>query len=162
VPALVFALYLLAHRELKRIVDLMLPLGAVVVAAIVVPWYAVLYHRYGWTHISSFLFGENIARYTEGLGVQTTRGPLFYLPVVFTDSAPVAFLLIGAAAAWVADWRSPARAHPAFRVRTLIWLWIVGIIAFFTFSAAKQDLYIFPIVPAVAAAVGIFISRATT
>jgi 4-amino-4-deoxy-L-arabinose transferase-like glycosyltransferase len=41
----------------------------------------------------------------------------------------------------------------------LLWLWILVIVLFFTFSAAKQDLYIFPIVPAVAALAGVFISR---
>ena len=42
-----------------------------------------------------------------------------------------------------------------------MWLWIVVIVGFFTFSAAKQDLYIFPIVPAVAALAGLFIARET-
>ena len=40
------------------------------------PWYAALYHRYGWTYITSFFLGENVARYTEGVGVETRRGPL--------------------------------------------------------------------------------------
>ena len=38
-------------------------------------------------------------------------------------------------------------------------VWILVIVIFFTFSAAKQDLYIFPIVPAVAALAGLFIAR---
>jgi 4-amino-4-deoxy-L-arabinose transferase-like glycosyltransferase len=46
----------------------------------------------------------------------------------------------------------------AFRIQTLLWLWILVIVIFFTFSAAKQDLYIFPIVPAVAALAGLFIA----
>ncbi len=69
---------------------MMIPLGLVVVLAIVVPWYAALYHRYGWTYITSFIVGENIARYTEGLGVEQRRGLLVlpagrvqrFLPVV--------------------------------------------------------------------------------
>ena len=36
---------------------------------------------------------------------------------------------------------------PDVRVRTLLWLWILVIVGFFSLSAAKQDLYIFPIVP---------------
>jgi hypothetical protein len=43
-------------------------------------------------------------------------------------------------------------------VRTILWLWILCIVLFFTASTAKQDLYIFPIVPAVAALVGIAIA----
>jgi 4-amino-4-deoxy-L-arabinose transferase-like glycosyltransferase len=164
-PALVFAIYLVVHGELRRVREMMIPAGLIVVLAIVVPWYAALYHRYGWTYITSFFVGENIARYTEGLGVETRRGPLFYLPVVLSDSFPWSLCLFGAAGLWLAEWRAarglagPARL--ALRVRTLLWLWVLGIIAFFTFSAAKQDLYIFPIVPAVAALAGLFVARET-
>ena len=89
---------------------MMIPLGVVVVLAIVVPWYAALYHRYGWTYITSFFVGENIARYTEGVGVETRRGPLFYLPVVFSDSFPWSLCLFGAAGVWLAD-SAPARSR---------------------------------------------------
>ena len=187
-PALIFAIYLAVHGELKRVREMMIPAGIIVVLAIVVPWYAALYHRYGWTYITSFFVGENIARYTEGIGVETRRGPWFYIPVVFSDSFPWSLCLFGAAGLWLAEWRaahgsigrglkaplerhelpsdkqSPPdadqnAAHRALRVRTLLWLWVLGIVAFFTFSAAKQDLYIFPIVPAVAALAGLFVAR---
>jgi 4-amino-4-deoxy-L-arabinose transferase-like glycosyltransferase len=162
-PALVFGMYLVVHRELKRAIEMMLPIGLIVVLAIVVPWYAALYQRYGWTYITSFIVGENIARYTEGLGVEQRRGLSFYLPVVFSDSFPWSLCLFGAAALWLVDWRrrragGTVSTDPRFRIRTLLWLWIVGIVLFFTFSAAKQDLYIFPIVPAVAALGGLFIA----
>jgi 4-amino-4-deoxy-L-arabinose transferase-like glycosyltransferase len=170
-PALVFGIYLVLHRDLPRVTRMMVPAGLIVVLAIVVPWYAALYHRYGWTYITSFIVGENIARYTEGLGVEQRRGPWFYLPVVFSDSFPWSLCLFGAAGLWLADWRRGtglygpphdslhARLESGFRIRTLLWLWILVIVIFFTFSAAKQDLYIFPIVPAVAALAGSFIAR---
>jgi 4-amino-4-deoxy-L-arabinose transferase-like glycosyltransferase len=163
-PGLVFGVYLVVHGELKRVRQMMIPVGTLVVLAIVVPWYAVLYHRYGWTYITSFFLGENVARYTEGVGVETRRGPLFYLPVVFSDSFPWSLCLFGAAAMWFADRRAQGStpgsdAARAARVRTLMWLWVVGIVAFFSFSAAKQDLYIFPIVPVVAALAGLLIAR---
>jgi 4-amino-4-deoxy-L-arabinose transferase-like glycosyltransferase len=161
-PGLVFGLYLLLNGELKRVREMMIPAGTLVVAVLVLPWYAALYHRYGWTYISSFIRGENIARYTEGVGVQSSRGPWFYLPVVFTDSAPIALMLVGAGAMWWVDRRSRGGGHPeSVRIQTLLWLWIITIVVFFSFSAAKQDLYIFPIVPAVAALAGVWIARAT-
>ena len=161
-PGAVFAIYLAFHRELGRIRTMMLPAGALIVAALVVPWYAALYARDGWAPIASFLFGENVARYTAGLGVDSERGPLFYVPVLFSDSFPWSMFLFAAAAAWVAERRAgQATADPAARVRTLLWLWIAGIVVFFTASAAKQDLYIFPIVPAVAALAGIAIAAGT-
>jgi 4-amino-4-deoxy-L-arabinose transferase-like glycosyltransferase len=161
-PGLVFALYLVVHGELRRTRDMMIPAGVLIVLAIVLPWYLALYQRDGWTYITAFLFGENLARYTEGLGVNATRGPLFYLPVVFSDAFPLSAFLVVAAIAWFVDRRTVGRApvDPAFRIRTLLWLWIATIVGFFTVSAAKQDLYIFPIVPAVAALGGIAVARA--
>ena len=111
-------MYLLVHRELKRVREMMIPTGVVLVLAIVVPWYAALYQRYGWTYITSFIRGENIARFTEGVGVESRRGPLFYIPVVFSDSFPWSLCLFGAAGLWVADWRSRAAAVLSRQDRT--------------------------------------------
>jgi len=163
VPGLVFAVYLLVHRELPRVRAMMIPGGALIVLAIVLPWYAALYVRDGWTYIVSFFVGENVDRFTSGLGVQVQRGPFFYLPVLFSDSFPWAIFLVPAA---IIGWRErrsrgAAAATPDTRVRTLLWLWIAVFVGFFSLSAGKQDLYIFPIVPAVCALGGWAIARAT-
>ena len=158
-PGLAFAVYLALRRELHRIPALMIPAGILIVLAIVVPWYGVLYARYGWTYIASFFLGENVARYTAGYGVDSVRGPFFYLPVLLSDSFPwSAFLFASAAADWRAR-RSTAEDDRVTRLRTLLWSWIGVIVVFFSLSAAKQDLYIFPVVPAVAALAGIAIAR---
>jgi hypothetical protein len=62
-PALAFGLYLAVRGELRRIPQMMLPLGIVIIAAIVVPWYAALYREHGWTYIQSFLISENVERF---------------------------------------------------------------------------------------------------
>ena len=67
-PGLVFLIYLLAHKELRRVTKMMIPAGIAIVLAIVVPWYAALYERDGWTHIASFFVGENLGRFSEGSG----------------------------------------------------------------------------------------------
>ena len=102
-PSLSFALYLLVNRELWRVRQMMIPLGIVIVAVIVVPWYAALYHEHGWTYIKSFLISENLERYTSGLGVRQQRGFTFYLPDVLSDSFPCRSLLFAGAAAGVAQ-----------------------------------------------------------
>jgi 4-amino-4-deoxy-L-arabinose transferase-like glycosyltransferase len=150
-PCLVFAAYLVVHRELGRVRSMMLPAGVLIVAAIVLPYHVALHARHGWEPIVSFLLGENVARFTEGVGVHSPRGPAFYLPVIFTDAFPWSMFLVAAALSWVGAWRAGRSTTPEGRVRTLLWLWIAGIVLFFTASEAKQDLYIFPIVPAVAA-----------
>ena len=152
-PALAFGLYLIVRRELRRVTEMMIPLGIVIVAAIVVPWYAALYRQHGWTYIQSFLVSENVERFTQGVGVLQHRGPWFYLPVVLSDSFPWSLLLFAAgASAWKAR----------TRIETLLWCWIAAIVGFFSLSAGKQDLYIFPIVPAVAALGGLAIQRGLT
>ena len=148
-PTLACGLYLVATRDVKRVLNMMLPLGIVIVAAIVVPWYYALYREHGWTYISSFLINENVERFTQGVGVRQPRPIWFYLPVVLSDSFPWSVLLFAAAAAW----------KQRTRLETLLWCWIGAIVVFFSFSAGKQDLYIFPIVPAVAALGGIAIQR---
>jgi 4-amino-4-deoxy-L-arabinose transferase-like glycosyltransferase len=149
-PALAFGLYLLVRGELRRVTTLMIPLGVVIVAAIVVPWYLALYREHGWTYISSFLINENVERFTQGVGVRQPRPVWFYLPVVLSDSFPWSLLLPLAA---VISWRQRSR------IETLLWCWIGAIVGFFSLSAGKQDLYIFPIVPAVAALGGIAVAR---
>ena len=149
-PALAFALYLIVRREFRRVTEMMIPLGSLIVAAIVVPWYAALYRQHGWMYIQSFLVSENVERFTQGVGVLQHRGPWFYLPVVLSDSFPWSLLLF---AAGVSAWKGRTR------IETLLWCWIVAIVGFFSLSAGKQDLYIFPIVPAVAALGGLAIHR---
>src|SRR5262249_16307698 len=159
-PGLAFALYLVVRRELSPVRELRLPPGLVVVAAIVVPWYAALYYAHGWTYIRSFLISENVERFTSGVGVQMHRGAWFYLPVLFSDSFPSSLLLpMAAVLAWRS--RSPVHRSPGEggRLETLLWCWIAAIVGFLSFSAGKQDLYIFPIAPAVAALGGLAVAR---
>jgi 4-amino-4-deoxy-L-arabinose transferase-like glycosyltransferase len=165
-PGMVCFFYLVVHRELRRTADMMLPAGAAIVLAIVIPWYVGIYLQHGAGYLisltKSFVIGENVARYTTGLGVRVERPFWWYIPVVFSDSFPWSVFLVPAALVWLRDRRSRGAPDAAFRTRTLLWLWILLIVAFFSASAAKQDLYIFPIVPAVAALSADAIRRATS
>ena len=163
IPALVFLVYLVATGQLRSLGRMMLPAGALIVGAIVVPYYAALYARGGWDAIASFLLQENLARYTDGVGAPD-RGLLFYLPVVFADLYLPWSLLLPAALA-LAPWRGiargraaePASADPAAftgRARLLLGLWIAVIVVFFSLSNGQQDLYVLPFVVAAAALVG--------
>jgi 4-amino-4-deoxy-L-arabinose transferase-like glycosyltransferase len=159
-PGLVFAVYLAVHRELNRIGKMMIPLGILIVLAIVVPWYAALYQYSGWAPIRSFFFGENVARYMEGVGVNADRPFWWYLPVVFSDSFPWSIFLIPAAVSWIRGRHDRSGGGPSARIQSLLWIWILVIVGFFSLSAGKQDLYIYPIVPAVTALAGLVIARA--
>jgi 4-amino-4-deoxy-L-arabinose transferase-like glycosyltransferase len=158
IPFIVFVAYLAAHREIARLREMMLPAGTLIALAIAAPWYIALYLQHGWTYISGFFIGENVGRFTETVGVQA-RGLFFYLPVIVTDTLPWSLCLPAAIVAWRRDTHDPAEADTR-RIRTLLLLWIVVTVVFFSLSQTKQDLYIFPIVAAIAALGADFIARA--
>ena len=156
IPFVVFIAYLAVHRELGRLREMMIPAGTLIALLIVAPWYAALYQQHGWTYITAFFIGENVGRFTETVGVQE-RGPFFYLPVLLTDMLPWSVCLPAIVYAWWRDRRS--QQGPSFRLRTLLLLWIVVTVVLFSMSQTKQDLYVFPIVAAVAALGGDWVAR---
>lgn len=147
-PAAVFAAWATLERRWHDLRHLMLAPGAAIVLAIVAPWYVALYHVHGWGPVTGFFIGENVDRFTTSM-VPGERNILFYLPVLFGDLFPWApLLLIPIVSAWRKA--SPAEDAVDASIRRLLWLWIVVITCAFSLSQTKQDLYIFPTVPAVA------------
>ncbi len=157
IPVIVFTIYLGVHRELGRLREMMIPAGALIALAIAAPWYVALYMRHGWTHITGFFIGENVGRFTETIGVQA-RAWYFYIPVVLSDMLPWSLCLPAVVMTWWAD-RRRDRENVSVRIRTLLLLWIAVIVVVFSLSQTKQDLYIFPIVAAVAVLGGDWVAR---
>jgi 4-amino-4-deoxy-L-arabinose transferase-like glycosyltransferase len=151
-PAVVFLLYLISQKRLADLKHMMLPTGAVISLAIVVPWYYLLYLEHGWEYIGSFIFGENLSRYAEAIGDQS-RGLLFYIPVMLADLFPWS-LLIPLALWWA------ARDARGDRIARLLVIWIGAIVVFFSLSGTKEDLYILPVVSAEAALIGAMLAKA--
>jgi 4-amino-4-deoxy-L-arabinose transferase-like glycosyltransferase len=125
--------------------------GGLIILAIVAPWYVALYVEHGWGPILQFFVGENFGRYAGEMSSEG-RGVLFYLPVLFGDLFPWAPLLL---VPIVSAWRPAVAGESATdaSIRRLLWIWIVTIAGVFSLSQSKQDLYIFPVIPAVAALV---------
>jgi 4-amino-4-deoxy-L-arabinose transferase-like glycosyltransferase len=151
-PALVFFIYLATQKRLGDLRHMMLPTGAVISLAIVVPWYYFLYREHGWQYIGSFIFGENLGRYAEAVGTQS-RGPLFYIPVMLADLFPWS-LMVPLALWWA------VRERRDNRIARLLFIWIAVIVAFFSLSGTKEDLYVLPIVAAEAALIGGMLAQA--
>ena len=148
-PALAAGLWLLMERRLADLRRLMILPGALIVVAIVVPWYAAIYRVHGWEYITQFFVDENVGRFSSP--ITTARSALFFIPVLLGDIllpwAPlVAIPLLEA-------WRREAAPDPGGAVRRLLWWWVVVIVAAFSLSASKEDLYILPAIPAAAALV---------
>jgi 4-amino-4-deoxy-L-arabinose transferase-like glycosyltransferase len=150
-PALAAGLWLAIERRLSDLRRLWLLPGAAIVLAIVLPWYAADYAQHGWTHIARFFLGENLGRYATSM-TSGDRGVWFYLPVLLGDLFPWApLIVIPLAVAWRGRRADESRPHAS--IRRLLWCWIVVIVAAFSFSNSKEDLYILPVVCAVAALV---------
>jgi 4-amino-4-deoxy-L-arabinose transferase-like glycosyltransferase len=81
--------------------------------------------------------------------VTTERWFAFFLPTLFADIllpwAPL--LMVPALTAWK---RTAPALDPQGAIRRLLWWWIAVIVVVFSFSASKEDLYIFPAIPAAA------------
>lgn len=162
-PAIVVGVYLTVYRRWNTYRDLMLPLGLIIVAAIVLPWYIAIYFQHGWTHIENFLLKDNLSRYTEQVW-GPRRGAFFYIPVMLGDIFPWSvFLLPTLWFAMVKFWeiwrnkrfRATGEASSLeTRQIGLLVIWVVAIVAFFSVSRSKEDLYILPIYPAIAALIG--------
>jgi 4-amino-4-deoxy-L-arabinose transferase-like glycosyltransferase len=151
-PAVAFFIYLASQKRLGDLRHMLLPTGAVISLAIVVPWYYLLYREHGWEYIGSFIFGENLGRYAEAVGEQS-RGLLFYIPVMLADLFPWS-LMIPLALWWA------IRCHRRDRVARLLVVWIAVVVVFFSLSGTKEDLYILPIVTAEAALIGAMLATA--
>ncbi|HXF40990.1 MAG TPA: glycosyltransferase family 39 protein [Blastocatellia bacterium] len=158
-PAVVLIIYLIIRRQLNRLREMMLPTGLLIVALIVLPWYLAIYAQHGWTHIETFILKDNLSRFAaEAWGPR--RGFFFYVPVVLGDLFPWALFLLPLI--WIAIsklWSTRAE-HAAenaareSRLSLLVVVWVVVIVAFFSFSKSKEDLYILPAYPAIAALIG--------
>ena len=148
-PGLALLIHLTWTRTLRDLRVMMIPIGLLIIAVIVAPWYIADYHQHGWKHISGFFIGENLDRYTETYGAQN-RGLWFYIPVLLGDLTPWSMFL--PAAIWLA-WRER---RPDLR---LMIIWIAVFAGVFSLSKTKQDLYIFPAAPAIAALVGVLVAR---
>jgi len=145
-PAVVVLAWLAVERRLADVRRLLLVPGALIVLSIVAPWYAALYVRHGWDPLVAFFVGENVGRFTTAL--TTDRNPLFFVGVLFGDILmPWAPLLL--VPIWT-GWRRHAAEGTGATPRRLLWLWIVVIVAAFSLSASKEDLYILPVIPAAA------------
>lgn len=154
-PAATIGAWLLIERRLSDIRHLWIVTGALIVTAIVAPWWVALYAQHGWGPLEAFWIGENIGRYTDSMQ-PGERDVFFYVPVVLGDLFPwtvpvVAGLVAAGAALWQRVRGTAARDAVSTSVATLLCLWIGWHVGVFSLSETKQDLYVFPIVPALAA-----------
>jgi 4-amino-4-deoxy-L-arabinose transferase-like glycosyltransferase len=125
--------------------------GISILALVTVPWYLMMYLGHRWIYIADFFLQDNFARFaTEVRG--PVRGPFYYFPVLFGDFFPWSILLIAVAAAlWFG--RSTLRSRDSLSCGLpLVWCGITFLL--FSISKNKQEYYIAPLYPVMAALLG--------
>jgi 4-amino-4-deoxy-L-arabinose transferase-like glycosyltransferase len=147
-PAAAIGLWLLVERRLADVRRLMLLPGALIVLAILAPWGLAMQTAHGWAPLVNFIGIENLDRFAES--VSGDRPFWFYAPVLLGDLFPWAPLVLVPIVATAWRRRGADEDAASASIRRLLWLWVVVITGAFSLSASKQDLYIFPVMPAVA------------
>jgi 4-amino-4-deoxy-L-arabinose transferase-like glycosyltransferase len=124
--------------------------GAAVLGAVILPWYAAVYHRHGWTYIAGFFLRDNLSRFaTESFG--PSRGPLFYGPTYLADFFPWSILSVSTL---LQLWRDRKEVHTRDAVAySFPLIWCVVVFVLFSLSRNKQEYYIAPLYPVMAALV---------
>lgn len=134
VPGAVTFLYCASRGEWRRWLRSVLdPVGWVILAVLVVPWYTAALVIHGQAFIDGFILKHNVKRFTGTL--EGHAGSLFYYVIA------VPLLLL--------PWTGPllamlskVRADAATGVRRFLWLWAGFVVVFFSLSGTKLPHYV--------------------
>jgi 4-amino-4-deoxy-L-arabinose transferase-like glycosyltransferase len=151
-PGASLALWLVLTRRFTSSLRRLRPLmGLVLLAATVLPWYALIYRSLGRDYIASFFLKDNLGRFaTQSFGPM--RGPFYYVPTFFADCFPWSILAV-AAAFYLWSERTHLRQAGAFQYGFPL-VWCAFVFLFFTLSKNKQEHYIAPMYPLLAVLLG--------
>jgi 4-amino-4-deoxy-L-arabinose transferase-like glycosyltransferase len=130
--------------------------GTLVFAAIVLPWYILIYMTHGWTYIASFFLRDNLGRFAA-ISFGPARGPFYYIPAYAFDFFP--WSILSAVVGWYL-WRSRKHLRQAYALCygfPLFWCAVAFVL--FSLSKNKQEYYIAPIYPMMAVLIAGLIER---
>ena len=145
-PIAIVGVYLLWHREGRRLLDRRMIGGTVVWILVAVPWYAIVTAETKGEWTWAFFLKENLGRSAEPM--ENHRGPpIYYLGVALVFFAPWSAFLFGV----LRDaWTRSRLDGPERRAVRFLLLWVTVVIALFTPLATKLPHYIAPAYPALA------------
>jgi 4-amino-4-deoxy-L-arabinose transferase-like glycosyltransferase len=141
-PALVITVWLLLQRRVRSLLQLIWLPGIVLFLCVAAPWFIAMQSRFpDFSHY--FFVVQHFQRFAES-GFNNVR-PFWFFPVALALLAlPWSAWLLGSGRA--AYWTDAQRGA----IRSLMWVWLAAITAFFTLPQSKLVGYIFPVLPALA------------
>lgn len=125
--------------------------GLPLVAAINLPWYA-LVQRANPEFLHYFFVYQQMDRYAAS-GFNNAQPWWFYLAILAGGLLPWTYLLPGACRHLWQRWRREGE-HGRRHLLLLLWPWLI--VAFFTLPESKISSYLLPAVPALAIALGVY------
>jgi len=128
----------------RRLLGLRWIVGLALVVAIAAPWFIYMYLRFGQDFVNGYVLDENLRLFAASR-FANQPGPLFYVQILALGLLPWTGLLIGRL---VDDVRTAMRRERLDAAETLLWLWALVVVAFFSASTFKLDHYVFPAAPA--------------
>ncbi len=136
-PGLVLIVWLLALRQPRTILRLLSPLGIVVFLVIAAPWFALVQERYpGFLHF--FFIYQHFERFTAS-GFNNPQPWWFFVVVLPALALPWSLWLVRARIA-----ARPGESADRRAWRTLMWIWLAVVVAFFSVPESKPIGYVMP------------------
>jgi 4-amino-4-deoxy-L-arabinose transferase-like glycosyltransferase len=146
IPLLVIVPVLLIERRSIGLNPADIVLGVLVMVAVALPWYVLMFARHGNDYLQSFFVGDNLERFATAR-FNDPRPWWFYGPVLaggLLPWTPLALVWLGP----ITQFLRGRRAVGTIDLRLL--LWAVLPLAFYSISVGKQPRYILPVLPPLA------------
>ena len=146
IPTIVIVPVLMIERRSIALTPSDIVLGFVVMIAVAVPWYVVMWFRHGNEYLQGFFIGDNFERFATDR-FNDPRPWWFYLPIVaggLLPWTPLALVWLGPLTQWV------RRRRDLSTIDLRLLLWAALPLAFYSFSVGKQPRYILPVLPPLA------------
>lgn len=150
VPTIALAGYGIFTRRFTHFLRWELFIGVVVALVVCSPWYGLLLAKGETDFLYEMLFRQNVTRFVDAWDHQQPWW--YYLKYLWLDYAPWSWLLPAA-------WLIRPKEGGERKLSTLCWVWICGVIVFFSLSDSKRAPYILPIAPAAAILVCAVVDR---
>lgn len=146
IPIIVIVPVLLIERRSIALSPGDIVLGFIVMVAVAVPWYVVMWFRHGNEYLQGFFIGDNFERFATDR-FNDPRPWWFYMPIVaggLLPWTPLALVWLGPLTQFL------RRRRDIGTVDLRLLLWAVLPLAFYSLSVGKQPRYILPVLPPLA------------
>jgi 4-amino-4-deoxy-L-arabinose transferase len=140
-PALVFCSYAVLTGRPRLFLNRWVWGAAAAAVVVILPWHLGIWLSDQGDILVEMYYRQNFTRFHNPWDHQSPWH--YFIPYFFLDMAPWAFFVPLA-------FRLPGRDRNERRLDLMAWIYIIGIIAFFSLSQSKRSAYIMPVAPAAA------------